>query len=83
MFLVSNSIIVIPTQSQPYLDYLFSILKIFAYQTSFQEDLDKNNYISQTTRFNHTMIFFKLTDKYRYRDIYTIHHNGLGHMLIT
>ena len=30
------------TQSQPYLDYLFSILKIFAYQTSFQEDLDKN-----------------------------------------
>ena len=25
------------TQSQPYLDYLSSILKIFAYQTSFQK----------------------------------------------
>ena len=30
------------TQSQPYLDYLSSILKIFAYQASFQEDLDKS-----------------------------------------
>ena len=29
-------------QSQPHLDYLSSILKIFAYQTSFQEDLDKS-----------------------------------------
>ena len=28
------------TQSEPYLDYLFSILMIFVYQTSFQEDLD-------------------------------------------
>ena len=30
------------TQSQPYLDYLSSFLKIFTYQTSFQEDLDKS-----------------------------------------
>ena len=29
-------------QSQRYLDYLSSILKVFAYQTSFQEDLDKS-----------------------------------------
>ena len=28
-------------QSQPYLDYHSSILKIFAYQTGFQEDFDK------------------------------------------
>ena len=37
IFLISNSII----QSQRYLDYLSSILKIFAYQTSFREDFDK------------------------------------------
>ena len=29
-------------ESQPYLDYISSILKIFAYQTSFREDLDKS-----------------------------------------
>ena len=34
-------------------------------------------------RFNHTMIFFKLTDKYKLRDIYLNHNNSLGHMLIT
>ena len=30
------------TQSQPCLDYLSLILKIFAYQTSFQEHLDQS-----------------------------------------
>ena len=29
-------------QSQPYLDYLFSVLKIFAYQAIFREDLGKS-----------------------------------------
>ena len=29
-------------QSQRYLDYLCSILKVFAYQTSFREDLGKS-----------------------------------------
>ena len=45
MLLVSNSIIFMPyfyIQSQPCLDYLPSILKIFTYQTSFREDLDKS-----------------------------------------
>ena len=37
MFLVPNSIIVIP-----YLEYLSLILKIFTYQISLQEDLDKS-----------------------------------------
>ena len=32
------------TQSQPYLDYLSSGLKIFAYQISFREDLDKSTW---------------------------------------
>ena len=41
MFLVSNSIIV-TYQSQPYLDYLSSIVKIFAYHISFREDIDKS-----------------------------------------
>ena len=45
--------------------------------------MDKNYNIFQATRFNHTMIFFKLTDQCRYTDIYTTHHNCLGHMLIT
>ena len=31
-------------------------------QDYFEYCLDKNNNIFQTTRFNHTMIFFKLTD---------------------
>ena len=35
------------------------------------------------TRFNDTMIFFKLTDKYKTSDIYINHNNCLGHMLIT
>ena len=41
-FLVSYSIIFSYTQSQPYLDYLSSILEIFAYQSSSREDLDKS-----------------------------------------
>ena len=34
-------------------------------------------------RFNHTMIFSKLTDQYKISDIYINHDNCLGHMLIT
>ena len=34
-------------------------------------------------RFNHTMIFFKLTDEYKISDIYINQNNCLGHMLIT
>ena len=45
--------------------------------------MDKNYNIFQTTGFNHTMIFFKLTDQYKFSNIYTSHHNCLGHMLIT
>ena len=45
--------------------------------------LDKNYNIFQTTRFNHTTIFFKLTDWYKLSDIYISHNNCLGHMLIT
>ena len=45
--------------------------------------LDKNYNIFQTTRFKHTMIFFKLTDYYKLSDIYISHNNCLGHMLIT
>ena len=44
-FLVSNNIIFMPyfyIQSQPYLGYLPSILKIFTYQTSSREDLEKS-----------------------------------------
>ena len=44
---------------------------------------NKNYNIFQTTRFNPIMIFFQLTDQYKFRDIYTNHHNCLGHMLIT
>ena len=43
-------------------------------------DLDKNYNIFQTMRFNYNLIFFKLTDLYKSRDIYTSHHNCLGHM---
>ena len=39
--------------------------------------LDKNYNIFQTTRFNHTMIFFKLIDYYKLRDIYISHNNCL------
>ena len=35
------------------------------------------------TRFNHTMIFFKLIDQYKVSDIYINHNDCLGHMLIT
>ena len=45
--------------------------------------LEKNNNIFQTTRFDHTMIFFKLNDWYKISDIYVKHNNCLGHMLIT
>ena len=45
--------------------------------------LDKNYNIFQTTRFNHTMIFFKLIDYYKLRDIYISHNNCLRHMFIT
>ena len=38
--------------------------------------------IFQTTRLNHTMTFFKLTDSYKFSDIYTSHDNCLGHLLI-
>ena len=44
---------------------------------------DKNYNNFQTTRFNHTMIFFKLFDKRKLSDIYISHNNCLGHMLIT
>ena len=42
----------------------------------------KNNNILQTTSFNHTMIFFKLTNLYKISDTYINHNNCLGHMLI-
>ena len=45
--------------------------------------LDKNYNIFQTTRFNHTMIFFKLIDQYRLSDIYISHNNCLAHMSVT
>ena len=32
------------------------------------------------THFNHTMIFFKLTDEYKISDIYINHSNCLGHI---
>ena len=34
-------------------------------------------------RFNHTMIFLKLTNQYKIRDIYINHNNCLGHMLFS
>ena len=34
-------------------------------------------------RFNHTMIFYKLTDWYKISDIYINHNNCPGDMLIT
>ena len=37
--------------------------------------LEKNNSIFQTTRFNHTMNFFKVTDQYNISDIYINHNN--------
>ena len=49
--------------------------------SKYKNCLDKN-YIFQTTRFNHAMIFFKLIDKYKLSDIYISHNNCLGHMLI-
>ena len=33
-------------------------------------------------RFNHAIIFFKLTDKYEITDVYINHNNCLGDMLI-
>ena len=47
-----------------------------------KNSLDQN-YIFQTTRLNHTMIFFKLIDKYKLSDIYISHDNCLGQVLIT
>ena len=35
------------------------------------------------TSLNHTMIFFKLNDRYKLSDIHVSHNNCLGHMLIT
>ena len=35
------------------------------------------------TSFNHTMIFFKLNDSYKFSDIYTSHNNCRGDMLTT
>ena len=43
----------------------------------------KKKNIFQTTRFNHTMMFFKLTDYYKISDTYINYNNCLGHMLIT
>ena len=43
----------------------------------------KNYNIFQMTRFNHTVIFFKLINWYKLGDIYISHNNCLGHMLIT
>ena len=34
------------------------------------------------TRFNHTMIFFKLTDQNKISDIYINHTNCLGHYIV-
>ena len=45
--------------------------------------LFEKNKIFQTTCFNHTMIFFKLTDQYKSSDVYINHNNCIGHMLIT
>ena len=45
--------------------------------------LEKNCNIFQTTRFSHTMIFYKLNDYYKISDIYINHNNCSGDMLIT
>ena len=58
------------------------ILRILQLKYS-QNCQDKSYNIFQTTCFNHTMIFFKLTDQYKFSNIYTSHHNCLRHMLIT
>ena len=47
-------------------------------------DQDKNSNIFQKTRFNHTMVFFKLIiDQYNPHDIYVSRNNCRRHMLIT
>ena len=47
-------------------------------EITFTKCFDKNHNIFQTTRFNHTMIFFKLIDLYKLSDS-----NCLGYMLNT
>ena len=46
------------------------------------DDYFEYNKIVQTTRFNHTMIFFKLLDYNETSDIYINHNNCLEHILI-
>ena len=79
----SGSFTCVITESVSFFQYDKANNVHFTKTGTYKKCLDKNNNIFQTTRFNHTMIFFKLTDQYRYRDIYTTHHNCLGHMLIT
>ena len=55
----------------------------FSWQHKTWKCLDKNYNIFLTTRFNHTIIFFKLIDKYKLSDIYINDNNWLGHKLIT
>ena len=67
---------------------IFHIRFVIQWKLQLQKDLflvlnaDKLK-IVQTTRFNHTMIFFKLIDYYKHSDIYMSHNICLGHMLIT
>ena len=48
----------------------------------YRNSLDKNYNMFQTTCFNQST-FFRLTNQYKFSDIYTSHNNCLGHMLIT
>ena len=73
--------------SQKYISISMSaVWKIFPFgknENILNNCLDKRYNVFQTTRFNHTMIFFKLTDQYKFSDIYTSYQNCLGHILIT
>ena len=59
------------------------MVKVFSFALNTNGFLDKNYNIFQTARFNHTMIFLKLTDYFKFGDIYLSHNNCLGHTLIT
>ena len=48
----------------------------FSWQHKIQTCWDENYNIFQTTRFNQTISFFKLIDKYKLSDIYISHINA-------
>ena len=69
----------------PILNFVIKVLLYFDLflQVCNSNTLNKNYNIFQITRFNHTMIFFKLIHQYKLSDIYISHNNCPGHMLIT